>query len=99
MTAREGPIGQCRRWLWCVGGQIVEGEGYVLAVEIDLEHAVHRLADDGELVERSFEETLLQDAADNRDQNDEAGMQRLGRMRRWKSLALLVTRTKSPSRA
>ena len=73
-------MGQRRRWLWCAGGQIVEGEGDVLAVEIDLEHAVDRLADDGELVERSPEKALLQNAADGRDQNDEAGMQRLGRI-------------------
>ena len=62
------------------GGQIVEGEGDVLAVEVDLEHAVDRLTDDGELVERSPEKALLQNAADGRDQNDEAGMQRLGRI-------------------
>ena len=46
--------------LRCVRGQIVEGEGHILAVEVDLEHAVDRLADDGELVERSLKQTLLQ---------------------------------------
>jgi hypothetical protein len=34
------------------GGQIVKRERHLIAVEIDLEHAVHRLANGGELVER-----------------------------------------------
>jgi hypothetical protein len=36
--------------------QIVEREGHVVAVEIDLEHPVDRLADGGELVERGAEQ-------------------------------------------
>ena len=44
--------------------KIVSREGHVLAVEIDLEHAVDRLARSGELVERGPEQALLEDAAD-----------------------------------
>lgn len=44
--------------------QIVKRECHVLAVEIDLEDAVNRLAKSGELVERGLEEALLQEAVD-----------------------------------
>jgi hypothetical protein len=43
----------------------------------DFEHPIERLADGGELVERCSEQFLLEDAADSRVQDDEAGMQRL----------------------
>jgi hypothetical protein len=51
-----------------------------LAVEIDLEHPIDRLADIGELGERGPEQFLLQRAADGRGQNDQPGMQRLRRI-------------------
>jgi hypothetical protein len=51
-----------------------------IAVEIDLEHPVDRFADDGELVKRGAEQFPLQRAADRRDQDDQAGMQRLRRV-------------------
>lgn len=50
------------------------------AVEIDLEHAVNRLAYDGKLVERGHEQALLRRAVDCGDQNDQAGMHRLRRV-------------------
>jgi hypothetical protein len=56
-----------------------------------------RLADDGELVECRFEQAPLDVTDNGRDQDDEAGMQRLRRIECRKSLALLVTRMKSPS--
>ena len=58
-------------------GQIVKRERNVLAVEIDLEHPIDRLAESGELVERSPEQSLLQDAIDIWDQNDQAGVKHL----------------------
>ncbi|HEY3911694.1 MAG TPA: hypothetical protein VGM07_17670 [Stellaceae bacterium] len=45
-----------------------------------LDHPIDRFAEDGELVERGFEEPLLQASVDRRDQNDEPGMQRLRRV-------------------
>jgi len=61
------------RWLrW---RQIVKRERHFLAVEIDLQDPIDRLADDGELIERGLKETLLDFAVDGRDQNDEAGME------------------------
>ena len=62
-------------------GKIVNGEGHIVAFEIDFDHPVDRFAEDGELVKRGFEESLLQDPVDRRDQNDEAGMQRLRRVK------------------
>jgi hypothetical protein len=47
------------RWLSPGRGPIVQRERHLLAVEIDLEHAVDRLADAGELVERGLEEAPL----------------------------------------
>ena len=80
--------------------KIVSREGHVLAVEIDLEHAVDRFADAGELVERGAEQLLLHHAVDDRDQDDKAGMQRLRCVKLPKvARVVLVTRTKSPSRA
>jgi hypothetical protein len=35
-------------------GKIVEGESYIVAVEIDLEHPVDRFAKGGKFVERGF---------------------------------------------
>jgi hypothetical protein len=69
--------------------------GSPAAVEIDLEHAVDRLARWGQFVERGAEQALLQVAADIGQKNDEAGMQRLGCV----ELALLVTRIRSLSLA
>ena len=46
-------------------------------MEINLEHAVDRLADGRKLVERGLEQAPLHDAADGGNQDDEAGMQRL----------------------
>ena len=62
------------------GWPIINREGHLIAIEIDLEHAVDRLADGGELVERGAEKLLLHRAADGRYQNDKAGMQRLRRI-------------------
>jgi hypothetical protein len=62
------------------GREIVEREGHLAAVEIDLEHAVDRLAGRGEFVERGAEQALLEVAADIGQKNDETGMQRLGRV-------------------
>jgi hypothetical protein len=47
-----------------VGREIVEREGHLAAVEIDLEHAVDRFAGRGELVERGPKQALLEVAAD-----------------------------------
>jgi hypothetical protein len=69
--------GRSRPELRLACGKIVDGESHIVAVEIDLDHPVDRFAEDGELVERGFEEPLLQDSVDRRDQNDEPGMQRL----------------------
>ena len=60
--------------------QIVERESHLVTVEIDLEHAIDRLADDGELVERGTEKFLLHCAVDCRDQNDKPRMERLRRI-------------------
>jgi hypothetical protein len=71
-------------------GPIVPREGHVLAVEIDLEHAVDRLAGCGQLIERGFEQALLQAAADIGKKNDEAGMQcrgRIGSPGSWRKVA------------
>ena len=76
---RAVPAGQLN-FSWCVRGKLVEGEAHLVAVEVDLEHAVDRLAGDGKLVERRPEQALLRQAVDGRDQNDEARMQRLGRI-------------------
>ena len=78
---------------------IVKREGRFFAVKIDLDHAIDRFADDDELVERGLEQASLHITADDRDQDNEAGMERLLCIKLPKSLALLVTRTKSPSRA
>ena len=43
---------------------IVNRYGHLVAIEIDLEHAVDRLAEKGELVERGTEKLLLHRAAD-----------------------------------
>jgi hypothetical protein len=66
--------------LFLRGRPIVNREGHLIAIEIDLEHAVNRLTDGGELVERGAEKLLLHRATDGRYQNDEAGMQRLRRI-------------------
>ena len=60
--------------------QLVKRERHLLAVEVDLQHAVNRFPDEGELVERGAEKFLLHHAIDGRDQNDKAGMQRLRRI-------------------
>ena len=78
---------------------MVKGQGHLIAVEIDLQYAVERLTDDGEFVERCLEQVLLHRPVDGRDQDNKAGMQRLRRVEWRKSLALLVTRMKSPSLA
>ena len=62
------------------GRELVKRQHNLPAVEIDLEHAVDRLADDGELVERGLEQAPLQMAIDDRYQNDETSMQGLGRI-------------------
>jgi len=59
--------------------QVVKRQRHLLAVEIDLEDPIDRLADGVELVESGLEQTLLQHALDDRDQNDQAGMQWLRR--------------------
>ena len=63
-----------------VGREIVERERHLVAVEIDLEDAVDRFADDSKLLDRGPEQALLEVAADIGQKNDEAGMQRLGRI-------------------
>lgn len=62
------------------GRQIVKRQRHRIAIEIDLEHTIDRFANNGELVERGFEQTLLHHSVDGRDQDDEAGMQRLRRI-------------------
>ena len=47
---------------------------------IDFEYLVDGIADDREFVECCPEQNLLQDAADNRQQDNESGMKRLGRI-------------------
>ena len=59
---------------------MVERESHLVAVEVDLQHAVDRFPYDGELVERGAEKFLLHHAIDNGDQDDEAGVQRLRRI-------------------
>ena len=56
---------------------IVKRQGHLVAVEIDLERAVDRFSNYSEFVERGFEQAPLHVTADNRDQDDEARMQRL----------------------
>jgi hypothetical protein len=68
----------------------VDGESHIAAAEIDLDHPVDRFAEDGELVERGFEEQLLQDSINRRDQNDEPGMQRLRRVTTSKASGWLI---------
>ena len=63
-----------------IGRPIVKRERRLAAVEIDLEHAVDRLAGRGEFVERGAEQALLEVAADIGQKNDKPGMQRLGRV-------------------
>src|SRR5689334_12483896 len=46
-------------WLNPGIGPIVQRQRHLVAVEIDLEHAVDRLPDRGELVERRLEKALL----------------------------------------
>ena len=58
------------------GWPIVNREGHLITIEIDLQYAVDRLADGGEFVERGARKFLLQRAADGRYKNDKAGMQR-----------------------
>jgi len=58
----------CSAWSAISGSRsgprkIVESKNDIVAVEIDLEHAVDRLTESGELVERGLEKALLQDAA------------------------------------
>jgi hypothetical protein len=60
---------------------IVKRHCHFLAVKVDLQDAIDRLPDNGELVERGLEQTPLRITADNRDQNNEAGMQRLRRVK------------------
>jgi hypothetical protein len=60
--------------------EIVERERDVLAVEINLENTVDRLANRGEFVERGLEKALLKIPTDDREKNDEPGMQRLRRI-------------------
>jgi len=62
------------------GRELVKRQHNLPAVEIDLEHAVDRLADDGELVERGLEQAPLQIAIDDRYQNHETDMQGLRRI-------------------
>ena len=57
---------------------MVKRECHLIAVEIDLERAVDRLPDNGELIQRGPKQPPLYVTADHRDQNDEPGMQRLG---------------------
>ena len=59
---------------------IVKHQSYLIAIKIDLQHAIDRLADDGELVKRGTEQFFLQRTVHNRDQYDEASMQWLGRI-------------------
>jgi hypothetical protein len=59
---------------------IVQGEDDVVAVEIDLEHLVDRLTNNGEFVERRPKELLLQNAADGREQDHQPGVQWLPRI-------------------
>ena len=62
------------------GRELVKRQRHLPAVKIDLDHAVDRFADDGELVERGLEQAPLQMAIDDRYQNDETSMQGLGRI-------------------
>ena len=62
------------------GRELVKRQRHLPAVEIDLDHAVDRFADDGELVECGREQAPLQMAIDDRYQNDETSMQGLGRI-------------------
>jgi hypothetical protein len=57
--------------------QIVKRQRHFLAVEIDLDHAIDRLPDDGELIERRLEQAVLHHAVDGWDQNDQPGVQGL----------------------
>jgi len=66
--------------LWLVSRQIVKGVHHLAAGKIDFEHLVDRLADDGELIERATKQTPLQRTPDVGNQDNEAGMQWLGRV-------------------
>jgi hypothetical protein len=55
-------------WRCVSRGQIVKRQRHLVGIEIDLDHAVDRLADDGELVERRFDQAPLHVTADDRDQ-------------------------------
>jgi hypothetical protein len=63
-----------------LGRPIIRSERRLVAMEIDLEHPVDRLADEGELVKRGTEQFSLQLTVHNRDQYDEASVQRLRRI-------------------
>jgi hypothetical protein len=76
------PDGSRRHALRVARGEVIEREGHIVALEIDLDRAVDRFAEAGELVERGPEKALLHDAADSGDQDDEAGLQRLSRVLR-----------------
>jgi hypothetical protein len=48
-------------------GQIVKRQSHLVTIEIDLQHAIDRLADDREFVERGLEQATLDIAVDDRD--------------------------------
>jgi hypothetical protein len=57
--------------------EIIKRERDNVAVEIDLQDTVDRLADRGERVERGLEKPPLEIPIDSREKDDETGMQRL----------------------
>jgi len=80
-VVNAGARGRSRLGLRPARGKIVEGESYIAAIEIDLEHPVDRFAKGGKFVERGLEQTLLQDPVNGRYQNDKPGVQRLRRVK------------------
>jgi phage terminase large subunit-like protein len=60
---------------------VVDGESDLVAVEIDFQHLVNRFADKGQLLDRTAEQQLLHRAANVRDDDHQAGMKSLGRIK------------------
>jgi hypothetical protein len=71
------PDGSRRHALRVARREVIEREGHIVVVGIDLDHAVDGFAEGGDLVERGLEKALPHDTADSGNQNDEAGVQRL----------------------
>ena len=57
--------------------QSIDGEGRLVAVEIDLDYTVDRFAEDGDLVECGLKQSPLQASIDGGQQDDQSGVQRL----------------------